>query len=61
MNTTQQQLHAAIDTLIAHVVGTAAPAGASTELRAEITQIAVDRMLADLLRAHPGIVAPEAA
>ena len=66
MNPAQQinhatyRLHAAIDTLLARVVATAleaagAPTDAPMELRAKVTQIAVERMLKDLEAAHPGV------
>ena len=62
-----RRLHAAIDNLLNRVVAEAMPnyfgSTPAAELpdtltaRATVTQIAVDKMLADLETAHPGVVA----
>lgn len=53
-------LHAAIDRLLTKVVdraiADAAPAEVTPEIRATVTQIAVEKMLIDLDAAHPGVV-----
>ena len=53
-------LHAAIDRLLTKVIdraiADAAPAEVTPEVRATVTQIAIDKMLIDLEAAHPGVV-----
>ena len=53
-------LHAAIDHLLTRVVdraiADAKPAEVTAEMRATVTQIAVEKMLIDLAAAHPGVV-----